>query len=238
MSTSSETTATDPEEFEEHNILEGGCSLYDHEVHNSDNDISLAQGSHHRLIQTLEYRTYHQEQELIEHYTDPERLEEPVPNDIGTQAGEDPNLTDLCLHIAYNRATAQISTLTLSEASVQPPLPTIVDNPEQSDQWREIQNLLPESAFNVSRASSHRSRSRTPAQLLSIHKSENMAPPEDQAAEAAAATATPEKVKELEDQVAALEAVKAALNDKITQSKAEKIAAPDKYDGTQTKLRA
>ena len=51
----------------------------------------------------------------------------------------------------------------------------------------------------------------------------------------AATTATPERVKELEDQVAALEAVKAALNDKITRSKAEKIAAPDKYDGTQTK---
>ena len=134
MSTSSETT--DPEEFKEHDTSEGGRSLYDHEVHNSDDDTSPALGHHHRLIQTLEYCTYHQEQELIEHYTDPERLEEPVPNDIGTQAGEDPNLTDLCLHIAYNRATAQISTLTLSEASVQPPLPIIVDNPEQpEDQW-------------------------------------------------------------------------------------------------------
>ena len=59
-----------------------------------------------------------------------------------------------------------------------------------------------------------------------------MTPPEDQAAEATAATATLERVKELEDQVAALEAVKAALNDKITQGKAEKIAAPNKYDGT------
>src|SRR5437764_684242 len=83
---------------------------------------------------------------------------------IGTQAGEDPDLTDLCLRIAYNRATARIDTPTLSEASAQPPLPTIVDNPEQpEDQWREIQNLLSESTFNVSRASSHRSRSRTPA---------------------------------------------------------------------------
>src|SRR5947207_12035806 len=65
-----------------------------------------------------------------------------------------------------------------------------------------------------------------------------MASPEDQAAEAAATTATPERVKELEDQVTALEAVKATLNDKITQSKAEKIAAPDKYNGTQMKPRA
>src|SRR5437762_5697251 len=64
-----------------------------------------------------------------------------------------------------------------------------------------------------------------------------MAPTIEDAA-TAATTATPERVKELEDQVAALEAVKATLNDKITQSKAEKIAAPDKYDGTQTKLRA
>ena len=64
-----------------------------------------------------------------------------------------------------------------------------------------------------------------------------MAPPEDQAAEAAATITAPERVKELEDQVTALEAVKAALNNKITQSKAEKITAPDKYDGTQTKLR-
>ena len=62
-------------------------------------------------------------------------------------------------------------------------------------------------------------------------------PPEGEAAEAAATTATPERVKELEDQVATLEAVKAALNDKITQSKAEKITVPDKYDGTQMKLR-
>ena len=99
MSTSSETTATDPEEFEEHDTSEGGCSLYDHEVHNSDDDTSPAQGSHHRLIQTLEYHTYHQEQELIEHYTDPERLEESVPNDLDTQVGEDPNLTDLCLRV-------------------------------------------------------------------------------------------------------------------------------------------
>ena len=133
MSTSSETT--DPEEFEEHDTSKGGRSLYDHEVHNSDDETSPAQGSRHRLIQTLEYRTYHQEQELIEHYTDPERLEEPVPNDIGTQAGEDPDLTDLCLRIAHDRATEQlrISTPTLSEASVQPPLPTIVDNPEQPE---------------------------------------------------------------------------------------------------------
>ena len=55
---------------------------------------------------------------------------------------------------------------------------------------------------------------------------------ENQVAEAIAITATLERVKELEDQVATLEAVKAALNDKITQSKAEKITAPDKYDGT------
>ena len=132
MSTSSETTATDPEEFKEHNTSKGGCSLYDHEVHNSDDDTSPAQGSRHRLIQTLEYRTYHQEQELIEHYTDPERLEELVPNNLGTQAGEDPDLTDLCLRITHDRATEQlrISTPTLLEASVQPPLPTIVDNPE------------------------------------------------------------------------------------------------------------
>ena len=64
-----------------------------------------------------------------------------------------------------------------------------------------------------------------------------MAPTIEDAA-IAATTATPERVKELEDQVAALEAVKATLNDKITQSKAEKITAPDKYDGTQMKLRA
>ena len=76
---------------------------------------------------------YHQEQELIEHYTDPERLEELVPNDISMQAGEDPDLTDLCLLIAYNRATARIDTPTLSEASAQPLLPTIVDNPEQPE---------------------------------------------------------------------------------------------------------
>ena len=44
-----------------------------------------------------------------------------------------------------------------------------------------------------------------------------MAPLEDQATEATGTvTATLERVKELEDQVAALEAVKAALNDKIT----------------------
>ena len=47
MSTSSETTATDPEEFEEHDTSEGGCSLYDHEVHNSDDDTSPARGYHH-----------------------------------------------------------------------------------------------------------------------------------------------------------------------------------------------
>ena len=76
---------------------------------------------------------YHQEQELIEHYTDPERLEEPIPNNLGTQAREDSDLTDLCLHIAYNRATVQIDTLTLSEASAQPPLPIIVDNSEQPE---------------------------------------------------------------------------------------------------------
>src|SRR5206468_12440695 len=111
-------------------------SLYNHEVHNLDDDTSLALGHCHRLIQTSEYCTYHQEQELIEYYTDLERLEEPVPNDIGTQAGDDPDLTDLCLRIAYNRATAQIDTPTLSEASAQPPLPTIVDNSEQpEDQW-------------------------------------------------------------------------------------------------------
>ena len=108
MSTSSETTATDPEEFEEHDISEGERSLYDHEVHNSDDDTSPARGYHHQLIQTLEYCTYHQEQELIEHYTDPERLEEPIPNDIGTQAGEDPDLTDLYLRIAHDRATEQL----------------------------------------------------------------------------------------------------------------------------------
>ena len=106
MSTSSETTATDSEEFEEHDTSEEGHYLYDHEVHNSDDDTFPALEHHHWLIQTLEYCTYHQEQELIEHYTDPERLEEPVPNDISTQAGEDPDLTDLCLRIAYNRATA------------------------------------------------------------------------------------------------------------------------------------
>ena len=38
MSTSSETTATDPEEFEEHDISEGGCSLYDYKVYNSDDN--------------------------------------------------------------------------------------------------------------------------------------------------------------------------------------------------------
>ena len=106
MSTSSETTATDLDKFEEHDTSEGGHFLYDHEVHNSDNNTSPAWGYYYWLIQTLEYYTYHQEQELIEHYTDPERLEEPIPNDIGTQAGEDPDLTDLCLRIAYNRATA------------------------------------------------------------------------------------------------------------------------------------
>ena len=108
MSTSSETTATDLEEFEEHDTSEGGHSLYNHEVHNSDNNTSPALGHHHWLIQTLEYCTYYQEQELIKHYTDPERLEKSIPNDIGTQAGEDPNLTDLCLRITYNRATKQL----------------------------------------------------------------------------------------------------------------------------------
>ena len=49
---------------------------------------------------------YHQEQELIEHYTDPEKLEELISNDISTQARENPELTDLCLRITYNRATA------------------------------------------------------------------------------------------------------------------------------------
>src|SRR2546429_8509231 len=106
MSTSSETTATDPEEFEEHDTSEGGRSLYDYKVHNSDDDTSPARGYHHRLIQTLEYCMYHQEQELIEHYTDSERLEELIPNNISTQAGEDPDLTNPCLRIAYNRATA------------------------------------------------------------------------------------------------------------------------------------
>src|SRR5437588_11696509 len=106
MSTSSETT--DPEEFKEHDTSEGGRSLYDHEVYNSDDKTSPAQGSRHRLIQTLEYRTYHQEQELIEYYTDLERLEELIPNDIGTQVGEDPDLTDLCLRIAHDRATEQL----------------------------------------------------------------------------------------------------------------------------------
>ena len=57
-----------------------------------------------------------------------------------------------------------------------------------------------------------------------------MAPTIEDAA-TAAITATPERVKELEDQVTALEAVKATLNDKITQSKAEKITVLDKYDG-------
>ena len=59
MSTSSETTATDLEEFEEHDTSEGGCSLYDHEVYNSDDDTSPALGHHHQLIQTLEYHMYH-----------------------------------------------------------------------------------------------------------------------------------------------------------------------------------
>ena len=63
-----------------------------------------------------------------------------------------------------------------------------------------------------------------------------MASPEDQAAEAAATTATPERVKELEDQVIALEAVKATLNAKITQSKAEKITTPDKYNSNHAKV--
>ena len=84
MSTSSKTTATDLEEFKEHDTSEGGCSLYDHEVHNSDDDTFPALEHHHQLIQTLEYYTYHQEQELIEHYTDPERFEELIPNDIST----------------------------------------------------------------------------------------------------------------------------------------------------------
>ena len=59
MSTSSETTATDPEEFEEHNTSEGGCSLYNHEIHNSDDNTFPVLRHHHQLIQTLEYCTYH-----------------------------------------------------------------------------------------------------------------------------------------------------------------------------------
>ena len=59
MSTSSETTATDPEEFEEHDTSEGGHSLYDYEVHNSDDDTSPALGHYHQLIQTLEYCIYY-----------------------------------------------------------------------------------------------------------------------------------------------------------------------------------
>ena len=59
MTTSSETTATDPEEFEEHDTSKEGRFLYDHEVHNSDDDTSPALGHHHQLIQTLEYRTYY-----------------------------------------------------------------------------------------------------------------------------------------------------------------------------------
>ena len=126
----------------------------------------------------------------------PERpcgLPKGTPNVAAPQAGEDPNLTDFCLCIAHDKATEQlrISTPTLSEVSVQPPLPIIVDNSEQPDQWQEIQNLLPESAFNVTRVSSNQSRSCTPAQLSSIHESENMTPPEDQAAETTAATTTP-----------------------------------------------
>src|SRR4051812_36947223 len=114
MSTSLATT--DLKEFEEYNISKEGHFLHNHEDYNLNNKTSPAQGSCYRLIQTLEYCMYHQEQELIEHYTDPERLEEPIPNNLGIQAGENPNLTNFCLHITYNRVTEhlQISTPTLS----------------------------------------------------------------------------------------------------------------------------
>ena len=47
MFTSSETTATDLEEFKEHDISKGGYSLYDYEIYDSDNDISLVLGHYH-----------------------------------------------------------------------------------------------------------------------------------------------------------------------------------------------